>query len=94
MPENDATYSFADDLTWVIGRLQRSSLEGGFWSLVFGGEDAPYGGRVVLGNPDSLSELTDGTVVRVEGRPMPDQIGISMAGTHYEVTCAREEPNT
>ena len=83
-------FSWADDLGWIVGRLAHESIEGGFWTLQFGEDDAPYGGRVVLGNPPALAHARPGALVRVEGAPAPERMGFWMAGTIYDVTAVQE----
>jgi len=86
----DGECGFAPDLHWIQGWLRHEEIEGGFWRCEFGGDDAPHGGSVVLGNPEALGGLEDGTLVRLEGAVDPDRITFFMAGTFYEVTHARE----
>lgn len=86
-------FSWADDLSWIVGRLGHEEIEGGFWTLEFGTRDAPHGGRVVLGNPPALAQARPHTLVRVEGRAQPDRMGFWMAGTVYDVTAVQEVPH-
>lgn len=86
MVEGPAAERFSDDLAWIVGNLEWNEFEGGFWSLHFGEDDAPHGGRVVLGRPGALQGFQDGEQVRVEGRPREDRITFFMAGTPYELT--------
>jgi hypothetical protein len=90
MSDDSGDFAFADDLSWIVGRLEREEFEGGFWRLQFGTTDDPYGGEVVLGNPPALSGAHAGALVRVEGRPEPDAMSIWMAGTLYDVASAHE----
>jgi hypothetical protein len=67
------------------GHLEHVSLEGGFWRLRFGGDDAPHGGVVVLGTPDELRAggFADGDAVVASG--YVDEFGatVFMAGTRF-----------
>jgi hypothetical protein len=82
--QNDQ-YAWADDLSWIVGRLEFEPIEGGYWSLEFGDDDAPHGGRLVLGRPTLPAGAAEGSLVRVTGHPEPFGATIFMGGTPYVV---------
>lgn len=86
MDISGAAGSWSDDLAQIEGTLHRESLEGGFWTLVFGDQAAPHGGRLVLGDPPLLTDCTDGSRVRVRGRVQDSAGSLFMAGQTYEVS--------
>lgn len=93
MADQRDRFAHADDLSWLVGRLQRENFEGGFWRIEFGAEDAPHGGSLVLGNPPALAGMREGALVRVEGHVDADRMSIWMAGTIYDVRRAQELPD-
>lgn len=78
--------SYAQDFSWVKGRLERNPLEGGFWQVKFGDESVPYNGKFVLGNDSKLEEFESGDLVKITGRISPQQVSIYMSGTIYSIT--------
>jgi hypothetical protein len=76
---------WADDLSWIVGRLRHTAVEGGYWALEFGPDSAPEGGQVLLGRPHALRDARDGDLVRVEGTAQPLAVTIFMSGTPYEL---------
>jgi hypothetical protein len=73
-----------EDLTEIVGVLRWNDLEGGFWSLEFGDDEAPMGGQVVLGQPQLPAGVGDGARVRVRGQVREDVVDFFMAGTRFE----------
>lgn len=82
-------YGHSPDYSWVMGRLEHSNLEGGFWMIRYQArDDKPdeYGGHFVLrfhGKPPAA--MKDGAMVAIHGAVAKDVMGIQMAGTYYNV---------
>lgn len=77
--------SRAPDYSWVIGRLEYNSIEGGFWQIRFGKENDPYNGKFVLGNQPQLSRFRHGDLVKITGKISQDQVSIYQSGTLYNL---------
>jgi len=82
-------YTHAPDYSWVAGRIERSELEGGFWTIRYQkpGEKADaYGGHFVLHvTPAQGAALHAEAMVLVTGHVERNAVDIQMAGTAYRV---------
>lgn len=76
---------YAQDFSWVQGRLELNPVEGGFWQIRFGSQNAPHDGKFVLGNDPKLYQFEDGDLVKITGEISPQQVSIFQAGTMYEI---------
>lgn len=76
---------WSDDFSQIEGTLEFVELEGGYYELVFGAEDAPFGGRLVLGRPAQLVGIPTGARVTVTGHVDEMAMSIFMAGPMYVV---------
>lgn len=77
--------TYAPDYSWVIGRIEYNSTEGGFWQIRFGKENDPYHGKFVLGNQPKLSSFGHDNLVKITGKISPNQISIYQSGTLYDL---------
>lgn len=87
---SQAPYSHSASYLYVGGRLEFSSLEGGFWTVIYAeGAQArsdKYGGKFVLVvDKKQMSGFKSGDLVLLTGAIDTERAGIEMAGTYYKV---------
>lgn len=75
----------AADYSWVVGRLDYSQIEGGFWIIRYENQTDQFGGKFVLGRDSKLEGFADGDLVKITGQIAQNQVSIYQAGTLYQI---------
>ena len=75
----------AADYSWVIGRLEYSQIEGGFWAIDYQDVTDKFGGKFVLGKDPKLANFQTGDLVKITGKISQEQISIYQSGTLYDL---------
>ncbi len=83
--------------TRLYGRLEHSSLEGGFWTVVYepvvsrARKDRYHGHFVLTVHPSVLAGFKDRDMVVITGHVETDRMGIEMSGSYYRVRTLRHQ---
>lgn len=77
--------SHAPDYSWIVGRLEYSQIEGGFWTIDYQDATDKFGGKFVLGRDLRLEGFADGDLVKIAGQIAQNQVSIYQAGTLYQI---------
>ena len=77
--------SHAPDYSWIVGRLEYSQIEGGFWVIRYENQTDKFGGKFVLGNDSRLANFKSGDLVKITGRISDEQVSFYQSGTLYDL---------
>lgn len=77
--------SHAPDYSWIVGRLEYSQIEGGFWAIDYQDATDKFGGKFVLGRDLRLEGFAPGDLVKITGQIAQNQVSIYQAGTLYQI---------
>jgi hypothetical protein len=87
MPIEAPKPAYANDYSWIQGRLRWVQVNGGAWIVRYAPLDQvdQYGGSMVLTRDARVDRLKEGDFVRIEGEVLSDRSTIFLGGPLYRI---------